>query len=93
MEPVQRLQVVPGVGKCLARDLVDLGYQNVEELRGQDPQQMYQSLAALRGQPIDRCVLYVFRTAVYYASHSTHDPLLLKWWNWKDRRGAEERQT
>ena len=33
----------------------------------------------------DRCVLYAFRCAVYYASHTTHDPNLLKWWNWKDR--------
>jgi hypothetical protein len=30
-------------------------------------------------------VLYVFRCAVYYASHEVHDPELLKWWNWKDR--------
>jgi hypothetical protein len=30
-------------------------------------------------------VLYVFRCAVYFANNSTHDPELLKWWNWKDR--------
>jgi hypothetical protein len=29
-------------------------------------------------------MLYVFRTAVYYASNSKHDPEKLKWWNWKD---------
>jgi hypothetical protein len=36
------------------------------------------------GQHVDRCVLYVFRCAVYFASESKHDPELLKWWNWKD---------
>jgi hypothetical protein len=34
---------------------------------------------------MDRCVLYAFRCAVYYASHDVRDPKLLKWWNWKDR--------
>jgi Pathogenicity locus len=30
-------------------------------------------------------MLYIFRSAVYYASNDSHDPELLKWWNWKDR--------
>jgi hypothetical protein len=34
---------------------------------------------------VDRCLLYVFRCAVYFAEHTRHDPELLKWWNWKDR--------
>ena len=46
---------------------------------------MYQNLITLRGHHIDRCVLYVFRCAVYFASHSTHEAKLLKWWNWKDK--------
>jgi len=34
----------------------------------------------------DRCLLYVFRCAVYYASTSPelYDIEKLKWWNWKD---------
>ncbi len=31
------------------------------------PEQMYQKLCALRGEHVDRCVLYVFRGAVYNA--------------------------
>jgi hypothetical protein len=34
---------------------------------------------------VDRCMLNVFRCAVYYASNDIHDPELLKWWNWKDK--------
>ena len=83
---IQELQVIPGVGKSIARDLVDLGYQRVEELRGENPEKMYEGLCSLRGQHIDRCVLYVFRCAVYFASNSDHKPELLKWWNWKDKR-------
>jgi hypothetical protein len=46
---------------------------------------MYDNLRVMRGGYMDRCVLYVFRCAVYFANNSTHDPELLKWWNWKDR--------
>jgi hypothetical protein len=33
---------------------------------------------------VDRCLLYVCRCAVYYASKKKHDPRKLLWWNWKD---------
>ncbi len=79
------LQRIPGIGPSMAQDLLDLGYDRVEDLDDQDPQEMYDRLAALRGGTMDRCVLYVFRCAVYFAENSEHDPELLKWWNWKDR--------
>jgi len=82
----KHLQIIPGVGPSIARDLIDLGYKRIAELKGGDPESMYQRLCGLRGQHIDRCVLYVFRCAVYYANSDTHDPELLKWWNWKDSK-------
>lgn len=84
IETAKKLQVIPWVGKRLSQDLVDLGYRKVSDLRSKNPELMYQNLIALRGQHIDRCVLYVFRCAVYYASYSVHEEELLKWWNWKD---------
>ena len=78
-------EIIPGIGKKLIQELVDLDYHEVSELKGEDPEIMYQNLIALRGHHIDRCVLYVFRCAVYFASHSTHEAELLKWWNWKDK--------
>ncbi len=78
------LQRIPGVGASLADDLYRLGFRKVEDLRDQDPEAIYRSLMALEGQHVDRCVLYVFRCAVYFASNETHDEELLKWWNWKD---------
>ena len=78
------LESIPGVGKSIAQDLLDLDYSLVDDLRAEDPEEMYQKLIALRGHHIDRCVLYVFRCAVYFADNSIHDPELLKWWNWKD---------
>jgi len=84
MDAIKQLQIIPGIGKSLSRDLVDLGYQDVNELKNENPDFMYQKLIDIRGRHIDRCVLYVFRCAVYFASNSTHEPRLLKWWNWKD---------
>ena len=79
------LQEIPGVGPSIASDLRELGIEQVADLDGGDPQELYERLCALRGVHQDRCVLYVFRGAVYYASRKRHDPELLKWWNWKDR--------
>lgn len=79
------LEHIPGIGPRIAQSLRELGFSEVRDLRDQDPEQMYQNLCALRGRPVDRCVLYTFRCAVYYASNSRHNPERLKWWNWKDR--------
>ena len=79
------LQSAPGVGPSIARDLRDLGFDRLQDLHGADPQTMYDRLRVMRGGYMDRCVLYVFRCAVYFANNSSHDPELLKWWNWKDR--------
>jgi len=80
------LRAIPGVGPAMARDLWDLGLRDVEGLAGRDPQALYDGLCALRGAHQDRCVLYVFRAAVYFASTppQARDPERLKWWNWKD---------
>jgi hypothetical protein len=84
MNALKVFQTIPGIGNSLSQDLVDLGYRKVNELKGEDPETMCKNLVALRGHHIDRCVLYVFRCAVYYASNSVHEPELLKWWKWKN---------
>jgi hypothetical protein len=82
--PLKNLQAIPGVGKSISRDLYDLGIRSVSDLKRKNPEKMYFELCRKRGQPIDRCLLYVFRCAVYYASRKKHDPMKLLWWNWKD---------
>ena len=51
---------------------------------------MYADLCRLRGTDIDRCVLYVFRCAVYFAGNSTPDRTPLTWWNWTDKRPCHD---
>ncbi len=81
---LQEFKQIPGVGRSIAEDLWNLNFRSVQELARQDPEAMYYQLCSQQGQQVDRCMLYVFRCAVYYASNRQHDPELLKWWNWKD---------
>jgi hypothetical protein len=79
------LQDIPGIGPNLARHLRKIGFNDPSELRNQDAERMYARLCEHEGRSMDRCVLYAFRCAVYYASNEEQDPELLKWWHWKDR--------
>lgn len=78
------LQVIPGVGPAAVGDFHRLGIHEVHQLRDRSPEALYEALGAMDGRPHDRCVLYVFRAAVYFASNEHHDEEKLKWWNWKD---------
>lgn len=77
------LQTIPGVGPSIAADLRAVGIRRVADLRGRDPERLYARICGLKG-PQDRCLLYVFRCAVYYASTARPNPKKLLWWTWKD---------
>ena len=81
----RQLEQIPGVGARIAQDMRNIGIHSVSQLRGRNPQKLYQKLCDFEAGPVDKCLLYVLRCAVYYASDTEHDPELLKWWNWKDK--------
>ncbi|MBN2364334.1 pathogenicity locus [candidate division WOR-3 bacterium] len=85
-DSIRKLKKIPGIGPSMAEDLYDLGMRKVSDLKKKDPELLYKKLCILRGIRIDRCVLYAFRCAVYFASEHEHKPELLKWWNWKDKK-------
>ena len=76
-------QKIPGVGKSIAQDFLNLGYRSIADLKGKDPEEIYAQLCKHQGCSVCRCMLYVFRLSVYYAENDQHEPELLKWWNWK----------
>ncbi len=78
------LQRIPGVGPSIASDLYGLGITAVQDLRDSDPEALYAELCVQVGQPVDRCVLYVFRCAAYFASCPDPVPEKCQWWNWKN---------
>ena len=79
-----KLTVIPTIGPNIEQHLHRIGISCVEDLTGADPDDLYRRDAAYNGKVSDRCVLYAFRLAVYYANHKSHDPKKLKWWYWKD---------
>jgi hypothetical protein len=88
-EAIRALSVIPGIGPSLAADLYLLGIRKVDSLRGRDPEALYRKLCRQVGRPVDRCVLYTFRCAVYFATEEKHDPEKLKWWNWMDESAGK----
>ena len=80
----KELQSIPGVGRRTAEDLILIGINSIKDLKNKNPEELYERLCMAKGQEVDRCVLYVFRCAVYYATEELHDSEKLKWWNWKD---------
>jgi hypothetical protein len=88
-DPPDELREIPGVGPSLARDLRRLGIEKIADLRGRDPEQLYAALEEQVGHHVDRCVLYVFRSSVYFAGRARPEPELTDWWNWKDGGLAE----
>jgi len=83
---LKNLQTIPGVGPSLAQKYLNIGIKTVSDLKGKDPEKLYLKICADQGYPVDRCVLYVCRSSVYFAEHKNPDPDKLKWWNWKDKK-------
>lgn len=83
---MSELRKIPGVGKETEKDLIRLGYPTIASLKDADPEEIYRRDCMEQGVTIDRCQLYVYRCAVYYASTPHPDPEKLKWWAWKDTR-------
>ena len=78
------LTKIPTIGKMCAHYLNQLGIYCVEDLVGKSPEDLYEKDAAGRGQYADRCLLYQFRLAVYFANNQGEEKHKLKWWDFKD---------
>lgn len=84
------LLTIPNVGKKTRQAFYNIGITCVEDLQGKNPEELYDKDCACKGFTEDRCALYVFRMAVYYAEHTTWDQEKLKWWYWKDKEYPEK---
>lgn len=84
---IKELTTIPGIGKSIANDLWNIGIKEIKDLKGFDPEYLYNLSNKYAGTTQDRCLLYAFRCAVYYAStlDEKQEKEKLKWWNWKDQ--------
>lgn len=80
------LMTIPNVGKRTKESLTNIGITCVEDLVGKNPEDLYNKDCLKKGFQVDRCQLYLFRMAVYYAEHSDWEDEKLKWWYWKDKQ-------
>lgn len=91
-ESLRELRTIPGIGPSLALDLYSLGIRRVADLKTKDPEKLYRRLERLTAAKQDRCVLYTFRCAVYFAQTKNPRPERLLWWNWKDASAAKPKR-
>ncbi len=82
---IKELRQIPGVGVSIANDLINIGITSIKDLKNRDPEELYYLSNKYAGMVQDRCLLYVFRCAVYYASETNHKKEKLLWWNWKEK--------
>ncbi len=85
-DSIKELKQIPGVGISIANDLWNISITSIKDLKNKDPEVLYDLSNKYAGVIQDRCLLYVFKCAVYYAETpiEKRDAEKLKWWNWKD---------
>jgi hypothetical protein len=94
-ESIKELMMIPGIGKSIANDLWKIGIKKINDLKDKNPEMLYDLSNHVAGVVQDRCLLYTFRCAVYFAKtdKKKQDPEKLKWWNWKDLKPADKKKT
>ena len=83
---MNKLTIIPGIGKTLERDFARIGITHIEQLLGADPDALFAQLKlanAAEDHKTSKNYLYVIRMAVYYASGG-RDAEKLVWNAWKD---------
>lgn len=92
-EVIKELKKIPGVGISIAEDLWNIGITTINDLKNKDPEVLYAQSNKYAGVVQDRCLLYVFKCAVYFAEtpEAKQDPEKLKWWKWQDTNSTKKR--
>lgn len=82
---IQSLTTLPNVGPAVARRLVRLGIEQPDDLRGKDPEELFDRLCDLHGAPEDLCLLDTFTAIVAFADGEPPRP----WWHYSRERIAK----
>ena len=78
------LTAIPNVGPKIARKLLALDVRGLDDLRGRDPDELFERLCAMDGRRHDPCLLDTFVAAVEYADGGPPRP----WWELSRERKA-----
>lgn len=80
------LTTIPYIGERTKKSLFDIGITCVEDLKGKKAEDLYFLDCMVKRFEEDKCQLYLFRMAIYYAENTTREKEKLKWWYWKDKK-------
>jgi hypothetical protein len=78
------LTAIPNVGTAVARMLERLDISSLDDLRGQDGEELFDRLCALDGRAHDPCLLDTCVAVVDYANGGPARP----WWEYSRERKA-----
>jgi hypothetical protein len=78
------LTSIPNVGPAIAHKLLALDIHGLDDLRGRDPEELFERLCALDGRRHDPCLLDTFVAAVDFANGAPPRP----WWEYSRARKA-----
>lgn len=81
---------IPNVGEKTKQSLINIGITCIEDLKGKNPEELYIKDCLAKGFQEDKCQLYLFRMAVYYAENTICEEQKLKWWYWKNKEYPEK---
>jgi len=79
---IKDLTTLTNVGPAMARDFILLGIRRIDEIRGQNPDELYSRLCEATGTRQDPCVLDTFRAVVHNVEHNDTKP----WWEFTPLR-------
>lgn len=82
----QELRKLPNVGPAIARMLIRIGVESIDDLRGNDPDALYRGLCDADGVHHDPCVLDTLTAVVDFANGAPARP----WWFYSRERKARE---
>ena len=79
---VSQLEELPNIGEKIGKDLRLIGISRPQELIGKDELQLYNLLCDKKGRRVDRCIIDVFMSVIYYMEGGGARP----WWAFTEKR-------
>jgi adenine-specific DNA glycosylase len=81
-----KLTTIPGIGKTFEKDFARIGINNIEDLVGANPEEVFARLSFINTadhHKTSKNYLYVIRMVIYYANGG-RGAEKLKWSAWRD---------
>ncbi|WP_179281827.1 helix-hairpin-helix domain-containing protein [Streptosporangium subroseum] len=82
MPNTDNLQTLANVGPAVGRRLEGIGITSVEQLRGRDPLELFETMCVATGRAEDPCLLDTLMSAVDQAGGAPGKP----WWHYTSER-------